>query len=118
MHFSQFIILANELGLSQTTLASQVSISRGRLNWARRRGAFIGESSDLLAGVQVMLDTIKTASLSSDAANFNHGRWLSSWIAEPNPALGGVKPQDLLSTPDGQNAVINLLSAMLHGVYQ
>ena len=118
MHFSQFITLANELGLSQTTLASHVGITRGRLNWARRRGAFIGERSDLLTGVQVMLDTIKTASLSSDAVNFHHGRWLSSWIEEPNPAFGGAKPKDLFSTPDGQNAVINLLHAILHGVYQ
>lgn len=118
MHFSQFITLANELGLSQTTLASHVGITRGRLNWARRRGAFIGESSDLLTGVQVMLDTIKTASLSPDAVNFRHGRWLSNWMEEPNPALGGVRPKDIVGTQDGQAAVINLLHAILHGVYQ
>lgn len=118
MHFSQFTDLANELGLSRTTLASLVGISRGRLNWARKRGAFIGEKSNLLSGVQLMLDTIKTASLSSDAVNFHHGRWLSSWMEEPNPALGGVMPKDLLSTPDGQDKVINLLHAILHGAYQ
>lgn len=118
MHFSQFTDLAAELGLSQKTLSSWVGISSGSLNWARQRGAFKGDASSLLAGVQLMLDTIKTADLSPDAVNFHHGRWLASWMEEPNPALGGVTPRELLKKPDGQATVLNVLHAILHGIYQ
>lgn len=118
MHFSQFTDLAAELGLSQKTLSSWVGISSGSLNWARKRGTFKGDASSLLAGVQLMLDTIKTADLSLDALNFHHGRWMTSWMEEPNPALGGVIPRALLKKSDGHEAVMNLLNAMLHGVYQ
>lgn len=118
MHFSQFTDLAAELGLSQKTLSSWVGISSGSLNWARQRGAFKGDASSLLVSVQLMLDTIKTADLSPDAVNFHHGRWLASWMEEPNPALGGVIPRELLKTPGGQETVLNLLNAMLHGIYQ
>lgn len=118
MHFSQFTDLAAELGLSQKTLSSWVGISSGSLNWARQRGTFKGDASSLLAGVQLMLDTIKTADLSPDAVNFQHGRWLASWMEEPNPALGGVIPRESLKTPGGQETVLNLLNAILHGMYQ
>jgi uncharacterized protein (DUF2384 family) len=118
MQFSQFTDLAAELGLSQQTLSSWVGISSGSLNWARKRGTFKGDASSLLAGVQLMLDTIKTADISPDAVNFHHGRWLASWMEEPNPALGGVTPRELLKKLDDQEKVLNLLNAMLHGIYQ
>ncbi|KYP10311.1 MAG: hypothetical protein A0129_13505 [Limnobacter sp. CACIAM 66H1] len=118
MHFSQFSELATELGLSQITLLSWTGINKGALNSARRRGAFTGDNSNLLTGIQFMLNTIKAASLSSDAVNFDHGRWLSSWMEEPNPALGYLDPKELLNTYDGQAKVLNLLCAILHGVYQ
>lgn len=118
MHFSQFTDLAAELELSQKTLSSWVGISSGSLNWARQRGTFKSDASSLLSGMQLMLDTIKTADLSPDAVNFHHGRWLASWMEEPNPALGGVTPRELLKTADGQKRILNLLYGIMHGIYQ
>jgi putative toxin-antitoxin system antitoxin component (TIGR02293 family) len=39
------------------------------------------------------------------------------WLLEPALALDGRRPIDLLSTPVGINAVIQLLGRIQHGVY-
>lgn len=95
-----------------------MGISSGSLNWARHQGTFKGDTSSLHAGIQLMLDTIKTADLSPDAMSFHHDRLLASWMEEPNSDLGGLTPRELLKKFDGQEEILNLLNAILHGAYQ
>ncbi len=41
----------------------------------------------------------------------------SKWMALPNTALGGMKPQDLVVYPDGVSKVKDILGRIEHGVY-
>lgn len=43
-------------------------------------------------------------------------RWLGEWIRKPQPALGGRKPEELLDTPTGLDAVMHVLGAIQSGV--
>lgn len=67
----------------------------------------------LLALVQRMVDN----SASEQAEGFDTERWLRQWLDQPNPALGGACPIDLLATQEGTQTVHQLLAAMESGAY-
>jgi putative toxin-antitoxin system antitoxin component (TIGR02293 family) len=47
---------------------------------------------------------------------FDLGRWISAWIKEPLPELGGETPMALLRNPEGQRVVETLLERMRGGL--
>lgn len=61
---------------------------------------------------------IAAASTHPDAAKLDVPRWLGQWIEQPQPALGGRRPADLLDTPTGADMVARLLGSMASGTYQ
>ena len=54
---------------------------------------------------------------SGDARGFNAPEWLSSWLRQPLPALGGVNPMDLLDTMEGQALVSRTLAQIQSGAF-
>lgn len=54
---------------------------------------------------------------SGDPHGFDATAWMSRWLGEPLPALGGVRPLDLLDTTEGQALVSNTLVQMQSGAY-
>ena len=56
-------------------------------------------------------------STSSEAERFDVARWLGRWIETPQPALGGIKPADLLDTEIGAEMVERTLGAIRSGAY-
>lgn len=57
-------------------------------------------------------------STAAQAKNFDAAKWLGKWIEQPQPALGGRKPADLIGTPTGVEVVARLLGAIESGAYQ
>lgn len=54
---------------------------------------------------------------SGDAEGFDARAWISRWLSEPLPALGGARPVDMLDTMEGQAVVANSLAQMQSGAY-
>ena len=54
---------------------------------------------------------------SGDPQVFDATTWMSRWLNEPLPALGGVRPVDLLDTMEGQTLVSNTLAQIQGGAY-
>jgi len=50
-------------------------------------------------------------------AGFDALAWMSRWLREPLPALGGGRPIDLLDTMEGQAVVSRALSQIQSGAY-
>jgi putative toxin-antitoxin system antitoxin component (TIGR02293 family) len=48
---------------------------------------------------------------------FDNWDLAAEWIARPSKALGGRRPADLLETPDGREAVEDLLGRLVVGTY-
>ncbi|AXQ27607.1 DUF2384 domain-containing protein [Solimonas sp. K1W22B-7] len=63
----------------------------------------IGQARDLLPDVQMQ--------------DFDVEAWFGKWIMLPQPALGGKKPAELLSTPAGVELVSRVLGAIGSGAY-
>lgn len=56
-------------------------------------------------------------STADEARGFDAAKWFGRWIEQPQPALGGKKPAELLDTPTGVEVVSRLLGAMESGAY-
>jgi Protein of unknown function (DUF2384) len=65
-----------------------------------------------------LAQSIAENSLHPDAKNFDFGRWLGEWIEQPQPALGGIKPADMMDTEVGGQRVLEVLAALESGSYQ
>ena len=65
-----------------------------------------------------MAQDIVHDSTAKQAKDFDSVKWLGLWIEQPQPALGGRKPADLLDTPTGVGMVARVLGAIQSGAYQ
>ena len=54
---------------------------------------------------------------SGDPEGFDALGWLSDWLREPLPALGGNRPIGFLDTMEGQAVVSQALAQMQSGAY-
>lgn len=54
---------------------------------------------------------------SGNPENFDARSWVAGWLVEPVPALGGVRPADLMDTIEGQNMVASTLAQIQSGAY-
>lgn len=66
----------------------------------------------LIGQVEAMIQTS-----GSDTQGFKPAKWFGEWIAQPQPALGGRRPEELLDTSDGRDLVARLLDQMQSGAY-
>lgn len=55
------------------------------------------------------------ASTQPSAATLDVERWLTHWLTKPQPGLGGRRPEELLDTPGGADAVARILGAIQSG---
>lgn len=65
-----------------------------------------------------LAEHIAANSLHPDAKGFDTGKWLEEWLERPQPALGDMKPSELLDTDEGGQHVLRLLGALESGSYQ
>ena len=54
---------------------------------------------------------------SGQPEGFDAAAWVARWIDRPVPALGGLRPAELLDTAEGQAIVANVLSRAQTGAY-
>jgi len=54
---------------------------------------------------------------SGDPEGFDAAAWMSRWLREPLPALGGAQPLDLMDTMEGQALVSRTLAQVQSGAY-
>jgi hypothetical protein len=60
---------------------------------------------------------VRVVQESGDPSNFDARRWAIEWIEEFNPALGGRRPKEFLSSAEGRSIVAGLILKMQSGAY-
>jgi putative toxin-antitoxin system antitoxin component (TIGR02293 family) len=99
------------LGISKATAARKATTS------AKVAGAS-GYAAIGMAKLLGIAQEIVDNSTAAEAAEFDAAAWLGEWIERPQPALGGRKPSELVSTPTGLEVVARLLGSLESGAYQ
>lgn len=79
--------------------------------------------SNLIALPAVLEEVKRGLQLALDAqgetpGDFDLDQWLQDWLQRAQPALGGVRPVELLSTQNGIDSVRRTLGAVVSGAYQ
>lgn len=85
------------------------------------KASITGASGQAALGLARLLSIARSIvdnSTADEAKDFDVAKWLGQWVERPQPALGGHKPADLISTPTGLDMVTKVLGAIESGAYQ
>ena len=113
--------LAEKLSLTTVRFAQIIGAPKASLERKAANGTLITGGSayaalgtiKLINIVQAMLDD----STHPDAKKLEAAKWLGQWIEQPQPALGGQKPADMMDTPTGMAMVSRVLGVVTSGAY-
>ncbi|MDP9055766.1 MAG: MbcA/ParS/Xre antitoxin family protein [Pseudomonadota bacterium] len=76
------------------------------------------EESERIIGLAKLVGQLEAmVEESGDPEGFDAPGWLSTWLREPLPAFGGVKPISLLDTMEGQAMVAKALAQINSGAF-
>lgn len=80
--------------------------------------ALAPEESERVIGLAKLVGQVEAMVEESGSTDgFDARRWVSHWLREPVPALGGARPIDFLDTMEGQSLVSRTLAQMQSGAY-
>lgn len=119
---ADFKVFVSRLDVQQEKIFTMLDIATATVNRkASRNEALSREDSEKVLGmakligqVEAMLEASGEPALIHD---FDAARWLTHWMEEPVPALGGASPSDYMDTIEGQEMIAKLLALMQTGAY-
>ena len=110
--------IIGEMQVDQQTMFSALNIKTATINRkAAQDGVLSGDESERVLGIAKLLGQLEAiVEESGDITDFDARAWLSRWLREPLPALGGT-PIALLDTMEGQALIARTLAQMQSGAY-
>lgn len=111
--------IASDLNVEQKSFFQALNLKTATLNRkAARNDSLPADESERLLGVARLVGQVQAiVEESGDPQDFDAPEWLSAWLREPLPALGGARPFSLLDTMEGQAMVSDALSKIQSGAY-
>lgn len=111
--------MTEDLQLEQRTLFDALNLKTATVNRkaALRQPLSVDESERVVGMAKLMGQLQAMVEDSGEPDGFDAGAWLSRWLREPLPALGGTRPIDLLDTIEGQSLVSESLARIQSGAY-
>lgn len=112
-------LISTDMGMSKDRFVKITGLSRATTNRkiASKTDFSVDESERLVGLVKLIGQVESIVKESGVPAGFKAAKWFNDWIEQPAPALGGLKPEELLDTSDGREAVSKLLSQIQSGAY-
>lgn len=111
--------LSTRMGVSKEYLINSLRLSRATINRKERDGtALSSDESERVLGVETLIGMAQTmVAQSGNPDGFDAPRWVSAWLAQALPALGGATPASYMDTFEGQKLVAELLAMSQSGAY-
>ena len=111
--------IIGELHFAQGIAFSALKLSTATVNRKAARNETLPPSeSERVLGVARLIGQLEVmVEESGNAEDFDAAAWMSRWLEEPLPTLGGSRPIDLLDTMEGQSLVSNALARIQSGAY-
>lgn len=111
--------LFEALSISQGAAFAALKLSAATVNRKAARGQKLSsDESERVLGIARLIGQVEAmVEESGTAEGFDAAHWISRWLEEPVPALGGRRPLDLLDTMEGQALVADTLARMQSGAY-
>ena len=114
-----FVALASKLRMPKERLALTLGLARATVDRKIRDNKLLSpdESSRVLGMASLVGQVQSLVAESGQAEDFDAGAWVSNWLEQPVPALGGRRPAELMDTSEGQAIVSRLVAQMQSGAY-
>lgn len=111
--------LISDLHFDQGVLLGALNLKTATVNRkAARDESLSPEESERVIGIAKLVGQLEAMLEESGAPDkFDASRWLSQWLRDPLPSLGGQKPVDLIDTMEGQALVAQALGQIESGAY-
>jgi putative toxin-antitoxin system antitoxin component (TIGR02293 family) len=114
-------VIARSMGIASQRMYEVIGVPKAT---AEKKAAadepITGAAGQAAIGMMRLLGIAKDIvenSTANEAEDFDVAKWLGRWIEIAQPALGGLKPADVLDTPTGLAMVEKLLGALESGAY-
>mgnify|MGYP003296135314 CR=1 FL=1 len=111
--------LVQALGVEQKVFYQALGLKTATVNRKITQSEQLAsDESERLLGVARLIGQVEAiVTESGDPQGFDAPEWLSRWLREPLPALGGSPPMALLDTMEGQAMVAEALARIQSGAY-
>lgn len=111
--------LVQALGVEQKAFYQALGLKTATVNRKITQSEQLAsDESERLLGVARLIGQVEAiVAESGDPKGFDAPEWLSRWLREPLPALGGTPPMALLDTMEGQAMVVEALARIQSGAY-
>jgi putative toxin-antitoxin system antitoxin component (TIGR02293 family) len=108
-----------DLPIGQGPGFKALNLSIATVNKKAKHGDTLSpEESERIVGFAKLVGQLEAmVQESGDPTNFDARAWMARWLIEPLPALGGVRPAELVDTMEGQALVSAALSKIQSGAY-
>ena len=119
---ADFKTFVSGLDVQQEKVFTMLDIATATVNRkASRNESLSREDSEKVVGMAKLIGQVETMLEESGDPDlmkgFDAARWLTHWMEEPIPALGGATPADYMDTIEGQEMISRLLATMQTGAY-
>ena len=111
--------MAKDMSISKARLAETLGVARATIDRKElKRNVLSPDEGSRVLGMASLIGQVHTMICESgDPAGFNAAEWVARWIDRPLPALGGLRPADLMDTFEGQGLVSGMVARMQSGTY-
>jgi putative toxin-antitoxin system antitoxin component (TIGR02293 family) len=111
--------LSSKLKITKEALIDTLRLSRATVSRkARHEESLTQDESERVLGLESLIGQVQVmVEQSGDGTPFDCAAWLSHWLYEPLPALGGELPANYMDSIEGQKLVANLLAMTQSGAY-
>ena len=108
-----------ELAIGQGAALKALNLSPATVNKKAKQGQILssGESERVIGFAKLVGQLEAVIQESGNPEGFDAAAWMSRWLNNPVPALGGARPIDLMDTMEGQALVSTTLAQMQSGAY-
>jgi putative toxin-antitoxin system antitoxin component (TIGR02293 family) len=107
------------LGIGQGAALKALNLSTATVNKkAKQEHTLSPAESERVIGMARLVGQVEAMiQESGNPEGFDALAWMSRWLQEPLPSLGGARPMDLMDTMEGQALVSTTLAQIQGGAY-
>ena len=108
-----------ELAIGQGAVLKALKLSPATVNKKAKQDRSLspGESERVIGFAKLVGHLQAVIQESGNPEGFDAAAWMSRWLNDPVPALGGARPIDLMDTMEGQALVSTMLAQLQSGAY-
>lgn len=116
---SLLTLISEDMAISKDKLYSTIGLARATVNRKLRAQQVLSQDeSERVLGIARLVGQVdQMVKESGNTDDFDAAKWVAAWLDQPQPALGGTRPAELMDTADGRGIVSDFVARMQSGAY-